>query len=217
MPVALANTVELLRRRNILLASGFVVGMSVAMGFQPLTPVTQSFTTAGAYTYTFPRNAIFFDRIMLGGGGGGKGMALVDAWGSGGNGGNYASDTVQRGVDFAWSVTSFTGTVGAGGQGGTGSIGSGGPGATGGSTTSLVSGGTTLTAAGGAGGTTANPANVAGKSPGDRTQGGLTVTGGAQVASGNGNVPGGGGAGAIASTTPGGTGARGVAAYRAYQ
>ncbi|UYL86487.1 hypothetical protein SEA_BRIAKILA_34 [Mycobacterium phage Briakila] len=144
-------------------------------------------------------------------------MAFVDGWGKGGDGGNYASDTLQRGVDFAWSVLNFTGTVGTGGAGGAGSFGSGLGGQPGNASTSLVSGGPTLTGTGGAAGTVIDVTSVAGKSPGNRTQGGLTITGGAQVSSGAGNAPGGGGAGAMVSTGSGGAGARGQVSYRAYQ
>ncbi|ATW60161.1 hypothetical protein SEA_PH8S_33 [Mycobacterium phage Ph8s] len=196
--------------------------LKVSLGSQlvwpSFEPVLTPITTVGAFSYDIPAEAKFIDVILLGAGGGGKGMALADGWGRGGDAGSWAVVTLERGVHIPLSTTRITGSVGAGGAAGEGSVFSGKAGGRGGNTTASATGWAGLTAAGGPGGAVVDILSVAGKSPGDRTFNYQFYPGGAQqnAASGNGNAPGGGGAGAQTSTKSGGAGARGQAWFYAY-
>ncbi|ATN92161.1 hypothetical protein SEA_TIPSYTHETREX_31 [Mycobacterium phage TipsytheTRex] len=204
------------------IALGTVPILKVSLGetliWPGFTPIPTTFTTVGSYTYNIPDGCTFIDVILIGGGGGGKGMALFDGWGRGGDAGSWATATLQRGVHIPLSVTQITGVIGAGGAFGDGSATAGRGGGPGGNTTAIATGWAGLTAAGGAGGTVVDVLSVAGKSPGDRTYNGQLYVGGAQqnAGSGNGLAPGGGGAGAQTSTMDGGAGARGQAWFYAY-
>ena len=107
--------------------------------------------------------------------------------------------------------------MGGAGTGGSAGSTSGGNGGNGGNTTSVCTGAPTLTGTGGLGATAA-ALDYTGKSPGDRTQGSLTMIGGGEVQNSQpGAAPGGGGGGGISTFAAGGAGARGQASYLARQ
>ncbi|WEV84069.1 minor tail protein [Mycobacterium phage Muddy] len=189
------------------------VGQDVATGgFSPMAAATTVITASG--TYRIPVQCRYIDLIVLGGGGGGKGMPLFGVWGQGGFAGSWNYVRLERGVDIPWTAITITITIGNGGNGGTG----GGGGSAGGATTITISGWGTLTGAGGAGGTQSN-LDTAGKSPGNITFQGQPYNGGAEQGSAGaaGNIPGGGGAAATVTLAAGGAGARGQAWIRASQ
>jgi hypothetical protein len=193
--------------------------LAIAAAFPATAPAPQQFTAAGAYAYTIPYWCNKVDEILLGGAGGGKGLALFGSWGDGGTGGGWNVRTLVRGVDIPWTTAQITGTVGNGGTAGSNSGGNGG---NGGTTTATATGMTSQTAAAGVGATTTltNSAGLA-PSPQSQTLNGQTYNGGATVAAGgggkNGNPPGGGGSGSQVSSTAGGAGAPGSAWFYAYQ
>ncbi|AYD87038.1 hypothetical protein SEA_NICOLETERA_8 [Mycobacterium phage NicoleTera] len=210
---------------------GTVTPQRIFMGnklvWPEFTPVTQTFTTVSAFTYTIPANCSFIDVILIGGGGGGAGGGWALA-GGGGQGGGWVWTTLVRGVDIPWSLTSITGVVGDGGAGGGGGA-SPGQGSVG-SATSIVAGSLSLQAPGGqnGGGWGGNGQNGGAARDGNANGGkdvllnGITYVGGAAVTSGSGtagNPPGSGGRGGNAVIflgSAGGKGARGEASFRAY-
>jgi hypothetical protein len=85
---------------------------------QTYPDVQKSYTTPGVTTYDISPWAQFVDLIALGGGGGGQGEMGVTE-GHGGTGGEWETQTLQRGVDFPTTgTTTLTITIGAGGAGG---------------------------------------------------------------------------------------------------
>ncbi|AGK88219.1 minor tail protein [Mycobacterium phage WIVsmall] len=191
-----------------------VMGASASMplpqhGPPAMSPVTQQFTTAGAYTYSIPAHAIYIDIILLGGGEGGENGRAAFQSGSGGQAGKFTTLKLQRGVDIPWSLMQISGTVGTAG---------GSNGGAGGGTTAIISGLGTYTGAGGNG----QVSGQNGQSAGSVTYNGVTYTGG-NGGTGNGgagSAPGGGGAGGnggLFSGSSGGAGAVGRAWFRAYQ
>ena len=191
---------------------------AATLGF-PTTglPAAASFTTTGAYTYNFPRNCQFVDRIVLGGGGGGGGASFAFTPAQGGDAGAFAWDTLQRGVDFSYTETAITGTVGAGGSAGTGA----GNGGNGGNSTATING-NTITGTGGTGrggsGTQNGDAVTSGNanSGKDVSLNSQTYAGGATSTGTTANVPGAGGRGGNAFSN-GNAGARGQVWFYAYQ
>ena len=189
-----------------------------SFGFPPNSPALSTINSTGSYT--IPRWCDYLDLIVLGaGGGGGGGNAILS--GTGGNPGTFSSVTLQRGVDIAWTATSFSVTVGGGGGGGTGNFALGLAGTAGGSTT-INWGGGTLSGNGGGGGGGGNGGSRTGKAVttgntnGNRDLAlhGQTYVGGG-TSNGAGSAPGGGGYGGASSN--GKSGAAGRAWVRAYQ
>ncbi|AKU45326.1 minor tail protein [Mycobacterium phage Madruga] len=204
--------------KPIISVSDSGVGQDVGTGiFTPQAGVTTTITATGSTTYTIPVWCRYIDIILLGAGGGGRGLGLIGAWGNGGEAGKWYVVTLERGVDIPWTLISFTVNVGTGGNGGSQSGSS--PGSAGNPTTAVISGVGTLTGAGGAGGT--GTLNYPGKavSPSSQTVAGQTYTGGGEQSSAaqQGIPPGGGGAGSIVTFVSGGPGARGQAWIRARQ
>lgn len=76
-----------------------------------------TFSTAGAFTYTIPDWAAKLDVVVLGGGGGGGSGGAGFNNGGGGGAGLYASKTLVRGTDMGWGTRTLSGQVGAGGNG----------------------------------------------------------------------------------------------------
>ena len=116
---------------------------------QTTQQITETFTVAGAFTWTAPANLVGTTVTVAawaGGGGSGAGVAPYTA-GGGGGGGEYASDT----VGVTPGVT-YSGTVGAGGTRGV--AGTGTNGGNGGNST-FTGDALTVTAHGGSGGLTA--------------------------------------------------------------
>lgn len=194
-------------------------GIGIVAGDTPplfFTPRSTVFTTTGSHTYTIPSWANFVDVTMVGGGGGGHRGNEVGQGGEGGDAGSWASETLQRGVDFPVGASTLTFTVGAGGAPNSGGV----PGGLGGSSVraAIASGKAVFTAAGGPGGNAIGGSGVNGDSPGNHTYGGTTYVGGGTsllraVAAGSpGKSPGGGGAGGsggFVSSYSGGVGAPG--------
>lgn len=105
----------------------------------------QTFTTAGAGTYTPSSGTRYIDvTLQGGGGGGGGGQGVSSQVGVGGGGGSGALLRVYLQLTGA---ANYSLNIGAGGGGGSGSNNG-----NGGSATTLTIGATTLTASGGAGG-----------------------------------------------------------------
>ncbi|QGH80591.1 hypothetical protein SEA_RAHALELUJAH_31 [Mycobacterium phage Rahalelujah] len=177
------------------------------------TPVGQTFTTVGAYTYNIPAGCTAIDVILLGGGGGGKGFGFAGAWADGGKPGEWYLATLVRGVDIPLTTTQITGVVGAGGTGGAGA--SGGNGGNGGASTATATGMTARSGPGGLGATTRTLA-IQGPGPGDRSLNGQNYIGGALSPTGAGNPPGGAGCGTTISFTAGSAGGRGQVWFYAY-
>ena len=94
-------------------------------------PLSETFTTPGAYTYNIPAWANNIDVILLGAGGGGGGCNGI-LQGEGGGAGQWDYTTLVRGVNFPTNTTQITGTVGTGGTAGGTSVRS--PGGNGGAT-----------------------------------------------------------------------------------
>lgn len=196
-------------------------GIGIVSGDTPplfFTPRTTSYTTAGTHTYTIPSWSNFLDVTLIGAGGGGHAGNEVGQGGEGGDAGSWASETLERGVDFPVGATTLTLTVGAGGAPNDGGV----PGGLGGSSirAAIASGKAVFTAAGGPGGNAIGGSGVNGDSPGNQTYGGTTYVGGASsplraaAAGSPGKSPGGGGAGGsggFLSAWPGGPGASGGA------
>ncbi|AYN57198.1 minor tail protein [Mycobacterium phage BoostSeason] len=197
-----------------------------ANAFPATAPLPQQFTAAGNYTYTIPYWCRFIDVVVLGGGGGGQGSgsSLVDGFGA--KAGDWATWTLERGVDIAWTLATITGTVGnfgAGGNAGAGAI-PGIPGSPGSASTAVATGKGTLRGDGGPGGALGIwGADKSGQGPGTLNYNGQDYVGGTNTAnqgSAKGNPPGGGGAGAAGGIfigTRGGDGAVGRVWFRAYQ
>lgn len=152
------------------------------------TPEDSNYTTPGAWTWNQPawcRPGDKIDLILYGGGRGGTKGTSVSAR-PGGRAGAIQSTTLTVGTDIAQGA-SLTGSVGTGGAANSGN---------GGNTTCTTIGLTALGATTDVG-TNATP----GESPGNRTQGTLTITGGtggaynAAAAGSNGTQPGAGGGG----------------------
>jgi hypothetical protein len=153
------------------------------------TPVTEKFTSSG--TYTPPPWALFLDRIVVGGGHGGKGGQSAFIVGTGGLGGTWNADTIDL---TATPVSSLSVTVGAGGAGGAGGGTFSQPlGSPGGDSIVSGTGVPTLTGAGATGYNSGNP----GLGPGPETYNSqMYPGGGTQSSAGSaGNPPGGGSAG----------------------
>ena len=190
---------------------------------------TDSFTTAGSFSWVCPAGVTSVTVECVGGGGGGDGGELGTRGGGGGRGGDYASSvvTVTPGTSYAIVV----GDGGSGASFGTsGGAGSGGPspvasavvvaaggrgsanGATGATSPNGTSVGTTVNfgVSGGNAGSGAGSnggAGGAGGTPRGGAGGAAGVT--AARAGGNGTAPGGGGGGGYSNT--GGTGGSGAA------
>ncbi|MBU8819534.1 hypothetical protein KL864_26980 [Mycolicibacterium goodii] len=215
----LDTAVALTGIRVLNLASAVAAVTAATLGFPPNSPVGASYTSPGAFTYTFPRWCDFIDAVPLGGGASGQtGDGALNRQGKGGKAGQWATWTLQRGNHIAWSVTQLTGSVGPGGAQAPNSD-FGGPN-NGTASTVTAPGYGTLTANGGSG--TVNSGRT-GEGAGSQMLNGVTYTGGAE-ATGNGsagNAPGGGGAGGnggtFGSRTRGGPGAAGAVWFRAYQ
>ncbi|QFG09051.1 minor tail protein [Mycobacterium phage ThulaThula] len=185
-------------------------------GFAPHAALAAAFTTAGAYTFTIPVWCRYIDVILLGGGGGGRGMINIGSWGEGGWGGNWAVYTLERGVHIPWTARTITGSVGAGGAGSASGF-SPARGQTGGSSTAATDGWSGV-ATGGLGGQNALAPNGRAVSPLTQTVTGQTYTGGGEVSPVTaGAVPGGGGSAAITTFQSGATGGRGRAWFYCYQ
>lgn len=73
---------------------------------------------AGTAAHTIPTGTKFVDIIAIGGGGGGGDSDLIFFTGQGGMCGEWVTHTLEKGVDFASSATTFTVTTGAGGAAG---------------------------------------------------------------------------------------------------
>lgn len=200
-------------------ATAAVIESSAVAAFQAMSAARVDITATGAFTYNIPAACKYIDVIVLGGGGGGReGDGGFGATGNGGLAGTYASATYQRGVDLPWTQSTITGSVGAAGPAGAKNAGN---------VTASSRGGTTtagaLSAVGGDGGSGTN--GNAGASPGNRTQGSMTMTGGATAPSGSGRTvgkpPGGGGGGGAGGIfngqTAGMAGSRGQASFTARQ
>ncbi|QNJ56840.1 minor tail protein [Mycobacterium phage Reindeer] len=193
---------------------------SATAGFATHAPLAASFTNAGAYTFTIPVWCRYIDVILLGGGGGGRGMINLGAWGEGGWGGNWAIYTLERGVHIPWTARTITGVVGAGGAGSASGFAPA-RGKTGESTTAATDGWSGV-ATGGVGGQNAVEPNGRAVSPLTQTVTGQTYTGGGVVVPSTtgpaaGAVPGGGGSAAITTFQSGATGGRGRAWFYCYQ
>lgn len=173
--------------------------LAVTAAFPPNPPSSTEYPLAGTYTFAIPYWCIYIDLILLGGGGSGS-NSLGIIPGTGGQGGLWATITVQRGVEIPWTTTSIEITVGPGGAAGS----------NGGNTTASATGMATQTGLGGVEGAGTN--GITGASPGNVSYNGQTYTGGAgqNNAGAAGNAPGGGGAGG-GSFGAGGPGAHGVA------
>lgn len=192
---------------------------STTIGFNPTgLPTLTTYSTAGAYTYTIPRNCSFIDVICLGGGKGGESGGAAFTNGGGGQAGQWATSQITRGTTISWSVTSITGTVGAGSAGGVGSL-----------LNISTSGESSTAAATGWGGLTASGGTVSYRGSSDDGQAAGTTTFntrnyvGGNVASAFGQdgwPPGGGGAGnsggLFGGNSPGGAGATGSVWIYAY-
>lgn len=183
-------------------ATGQVVAGGFGMAEFYAGGLIAPFTTPGAFTYTPPSWAAFFDVVCLGGGAGGQGGLFFA--GQGGGGGAFSTASVAKG-----SITSITGVVGTGGSAGDG----GSPGSAGNGNPSTAT--ATGLSVSGAGGTNSNPffgGTGTGLSPGNKVLDGATYQGGvAQGTRGQpGNGPGGGGAGGASGPNAGGVGASGA-------
>lgn len=182
-------------------------------------PQLTTYGSAGNFTYTIPQWATHVDVIVVGGGGGGlEGNGGNGQTGNGGSAGSWHFRTFERGVDLAWSMTSFSATVGAGGTAG----GKGGPAPGAGGQSYVSNASITVIGNGGVGGTGTN--GNAGGSPGNIVVAGNVYTGGATAPSGAsrtvGNTPGGGGGGGaggfFSGQTAGMAGAPGAVYFYAY-
>lgn len=106
---------EMVKIAPVGLSRPVTLSATLGLGFNYAgLPTLTTISTAGAYSYTIPRNCNTIDVILLGGGGGG-GSSNFFAWGGGGNAGSRTYVTLQRGVDIPWSATVITGSVGSGG------------------------------------------------------------------------------------------------------
>lgn len=180
-------------------------------------PTLTQLTAVGTYTTPIPSWADFLDVVCLGGGGGGHSGGSWPIYGEGGDAGDWASDTWERGVDFDDAVTTVSITIGAAASGGTSAIGDN-NGHTGADAVASITG-HTVTGGGGTGGN-----QFFGTASGDAA-GNLTYNdviyygGGTQNSYGADGTPygGGGGGGSYVNYQPGGDGARGTVWIRAYQ
>ncbi|QFG11522.1 hypothetical protein PBI_MAMINIAINA_8 [Mycobacterium phage Maminiaina] len=182
------------------------------------TAVRTDFTTPGAYTYNIPANCLWIDIVLVGAGGGGRGMPNFGTWGQGGRAGSWALATLRRGVNIPWNITQITGVVGDGGAGSAAGF-LPADGSPGGNTTATYSGGPVLTAAGGIGGQGGiiDPGGQA-VSPASQTLNGQVYTGGGLTSGGASaaGVPGGGGPAAIVTFNNGVKGGVGRASFYAH-
>ncbi|MDM2035567.1 hypothetical protein PP334_16760, partial [Mycobacteroides abscessus] len=190
---------------------------SAAVARSPVAPVRTDITATGAYNYPIPEWSLIIDyAIWAGAASGQTGNGAVSTAGKGGKSGQLISGTLIRGVDIPWSLSSITGTVGAGGAQPANSDGAG---PTAGANTTAVINGTTQTAAGGTG----QASSQNGETAASATIAGTNYTGGAGGTGngGTGTAPGGGGAGGnggiFGSRTRGGPGGNGQASFRARQ
>lgn len=173
------------------------------------TTQLDTFSTAGAFTYTIPSWAYKIDVIVLGGGKGGRSGGSGFNNGGGGDNGSFSSATITRGTTIGWGVTSITGTVGSGGAGGTG--GASGVGGNGVASTATATGWAGIS---GSGGTVDFQGSTAtGQAAGTLSYNGNSYVGGAaQTTLGNiGNAPGGGGSGGAGNFIGGNDGGAGGA------
>lgn len=166
--------------KTLLLIFGLFVGLCIHS-----QPVSQTFSTAGTFTYTVPAGYGALVNIEAWGGGGGGQY-------HGGGGGAYAAVT-----SYNLSAGSYTVTVGAGGNGGTFLSNPTAGGAS--SFTSIV-----IAAGGGAGGGAFQPVGAGGAA--SASTGTTTFSGGN---GGNGLVTGGGGGGSAWATSIGNNGGTG--------
>ncbi|MGC5248913.1 hypothetical protein ACPXB3_18535, partial [Gordonia sp. DT219] len=197
---------------------------SMTAGFPATAPASATYPTPGTYSYAIPPWCRYIAYAALGaGGGGGRHNAFSAFTGRGGAAGTWTTGILERGVDFPWTATTITITIGAKGVGG------GLNGTAGGDTTITIPGGSVLTATGGAGGL-GNQAGspTSGGSPGNATVDGQTYVGGTGGASGSGTSSpgagvapgaggGGGGGGLVNGQQNGADGADGRAWIRARQ
>lgn len=193
---------------------------SAACGFSSQAAASTSYTAPGTYQYRIPVWCRYIEIVLCGSGRGGNGNSNFLA-GAGGNAGQWAAVTLERGVHIPWSLIFITIVVPDGGDGGVGrAVGVGGMGEDGSAATAAATGWTGLSAPGGSG---ERSGNQTGGSPGNYSYGGTTYPGGAESSTGNGspgNAPGGGGRGGNGNTFGGfngGKGAPGVAHMRARQ
>jgi hypothetical protein len=185
------------------------------------SPSTVQINTPGPYSQVVPDYVNTVKIRCLGAAGGaaaGAGNAFGSERGRGGNAGAYSAEVIlTRGVDFSGTGATITGTIGAGGSGETGA--SGNNAANGGDTTATL-GGTTVTGTGGAA-TNANATSTAdryGRSPGNSTIDGTSITGGGpQTTLGATGVAPGGGGGGGGALQSGGNGGTGSAWFRFIQ
>ena len=164
-------------------------------GFNNPGPIANQYT--GNATVLIPPWPRYISGIEVGGGGGGAGGNQLGGSGRGGNAGQWAAWTWDRGAGRnTW--TTITIAIGTGGGGGSrNNNGTGGAG----SPTTISIHGDTMTAPGGTGGSGIAGAFTSerdGKPPGNYTHESITYNGG----TGNGNEPGSGGEGGGGSTWP---------------
>jgi len=171
-------------------------GLGIIEGDVPppyLAPRTASFTQVGSSIYTIPPEfrvlGTLIDIVALGGGKGGSG-SLGALPGVGGWGADWATATLQYGVDIPMGTEEFEIFVGNGGGGGVGTVG--GAGGNGQNTTVSIDGGAILTALG----STVPHNGPTAPFPGHLTyQGRFYAHGGLAGGAQNGHAPGGGGGG----------------------
>ncbi|MGC7304317.1 hypothetical protein RA993_23075, partial [Mycobacteroides abscessus subsp. abscessus] len=82
--------------------------------FPAMSPVRTGITTTGSYTYNIPYWCRYIDYAYLPGGGGGGGAQFSFTPAQGGDGGQWVYGTWERGVDFPWTATQITGSIGVG-------------------------------------------------------------------------------------------------------
>lgn len=173
-------------------------GLATPTEYHP--PLLTPFEAKGTFTYNIPAWAQFVDVVMVGGGGGGE-SSQWNRGGYGGEGGKWYGITLERGVHFHSAATTFTISVGSGGDGNVTwyALGQNGNPTT--CTYPLPGGGTaTVTAQYGRGGNRdGNPNAIKdGLSPGNFSFNGSLYVGGSQVgAQAAGDAPGGGAGGAV--------------------
>ncbi|UXE04405.1 minor tail protein [Mycobacterium phage Funsized] len=187
-------------------------------------PRTTTFTTPGWNYYDIPTWAKYVDVIMVGAGGSGHGGdGGLNRSGEGGGAGQWATETLQRGVDFPANATQIAIWVGAGGN----AVGKETNGVAGQDTfrEAITGGKVRVTATGGLRGdqydTESGARSSTGQSPGSITYLGVPYAGGGTASGGNssngatGSAPGGGGGGGGGGVYTvawgGGAGARGGA------
>lgn len=194
--------------------------LTATTAFPTKAPQTDTYSTAGAYTYTIPYWCRYIDVIGLGGGGGGEGGGNFNVTnGKGGGPGIWDYTTWERGVHIPWTTSQITGVVGAAGTAGSNNLGNGG---NGGASTINATGAGPRSAAGGSGGGSGGnqSGDQNGAGSGNAVVQGITYPG-SSASSGAGIAPGGGGGGGngnlFGNGASGSLGARGQVWFRAWQ